>query len=159
VEEKSMARVTGVCAVVVICVWMTGCGKPSGQVAPFGKAAFEGQWVPDFDRTMEEARKSPKYQPGDEKVSAMLKRTLESMQLEVTADALVFSRGGRKQSLAYTVISTDPEAQSLTVSTGGDGDKGTEVTLRLLEGGFLNFKSAGSDDMDYFIWKRVPAAD
>ena len=79
---------------------------------------------------------------------------MEQLELEITDTQIIYLRGGRQQAFPYAVQSANPTSQCLTVSVKM-GDKEGEMTLRLIDGEYLNLKSAGSDSGNLFVWRRV----
>lgn len=112
--------------------------------------AFSGTWSVDFDRTMEEAKKSPKYD--GERVPAMIKRMMAKMKIDMTDKEMTYIRGAKEMKMPFTVKSSDD--QSVTVSVK-QGDQEATIKFTLIDGAFMNFNSSGSDDMDYYIWKKA----
>jgi len=141
--------------VIPLCAALSGCKESEGPGAAGNP--FVGQWAPHYERTLEEGKKSPKYRPETaEKVSAMIKKIMESMKLEVTAEEMVYLVGGTRLALPYTVASTNPAEKTMTITLETQ-DSEAQVTFHLIDDKYMNFKSTGSDDLDYYIWERAPA--
>jgi hypothetical protein len=125
-----------------------------GHAAALDAAKFAGLWELDFDRTMEEAKKSPKYKPAEaEKMPAMIKGMMERMKLKFSDQEFAFVQGGKETSVPYTVQSGTDTSAVLGVRQGG---KDFTLTVTLIDGKFLKVKSSGTDDLDYLIWKHTP---
>jgi hypothetical protein len=110
---------------------------------------FVGLWGVDYERTMEEGKKSPKYDA--EKMPAMIKGMMTKMKIRLTDSEMIYVRGAREVKMPYTVTSSDARSVTAGVSQGSQ-----EITLTfiLIDGEYMNFKSSGSDDMAYYVWKR-----
>ena len=150
-----MGRFVSLIVLVAICAPITGCRESGESEATFGKESFVGRWIPDAEKTLEEKKNSPSYEPGkDDTLSDTVKNAMEQLELEITDTQIIYLRGGRQQALPYAVQSANPTSQCLTVSAKM-GDKEGEMTLRLIDGEYLNLKSAGSDSGNLFVWRRV----
>ena len=112
-------------------------------------STFIGLWGVDYDHTMEEGKKSPKYDA--ERMPAMIKGMMAKMKIKLTEREMIYLRGAKEIKLPYSVTSSD--AQSLTVSVN-QGPQEVTVTFTLIDGEYMNFKSSGSDDMAYYVWKK-----
>lgn len=118
---------------------------------------FIGEWSVDFDRTMEESKHSPKYSPEmAERMPAMIKRMMETMRIRFTAAEVVYVIRGKEQAYPYTVVKADASGAVLQTRLN---EKDFTLTVRLIDGALMNFRSSGTDDMDYYIWKRVPSGE
>ena len=150
-----MQRCASVIVLLSILAAMNGCKESSEPNATFGKESFMGQWIPDAEKSLELKRKGPDYEPGkDDTLSNMVKNAMKELELQITDTEIVYLRGGRKQAYPYTVVSADPGRQCLTV-TAKMGGKDGEITLMLIDGEYLNLKSAGSESGNLFVWKHV----
>lgn len=133
---------------------LLGCKKdPATPPAPMN--SFTGNWTVDYDRTMEETKKSPKYKPEVDQLFAMLiQNTVEKMKLKITSDKMISSRDDQEQALAYTVTSTSDDGKTMTATLAA-GEEQVQITFTLVDDDYMNFKSTGTEDMDYYIWKRA----
>ena len=132
---------------------LIGCKKDAGSQP--AKNPFIGKWIVSYELTMEESKKSPKYQPEiAEKMGMFIKNLVEQMKLEIAAEEMIYSLGDNKRTVPYTVTSTGPGGKSLT-ATSQAGDKEVQIAFTLIEDKYMNFKSTGTDDMDYYIWQPV----
>ena len=114
---------------------------------------FLGLWHVDFERTMEAAKKSPKYSAKDaERLPAMVKKMVQMMQIKLANDSMSYVRGSREMNLPYRVKTASGDSATVSCSRG---NKTFDVRFTLIEGKYMNFKSTASDDMDYYIWKRT----
>ena len=126
----------------------------AGHAAALDASKFVGLWEVDFDRTMEELKKSPKYKPEDiEKMPAMIKGMMARMKVKFSEKEFTFVQGGEEMSLPYTVKSETGASSVLAVKPEG---KDETLTVTLIDGKFLNVKSSDSNDLDYYIWKHAP---
>ncbi len=133
----------------LLCLFYLG-----GHAAALDAAKFNGLWEVDFDRTMEELKKSPKYKPEDiEKMPAMIKGMMARMKVKFSEKEFTFVQGGKEMSLPYTVQGETGASAVLAVKAGG---KDQTLTVTLVDGKFLNVKSSDSNDLDYYIWKHAP---
>ena len=115
---------------------------------------FVGEWSVDFDRTMELVKESPKYSEKDaERMPAIIKRMMGMMKIRITPEQLTYLRGEKEMSLAYTVSESSDTKAILNVPVQ---DQEVSMTLTLIDEEFMNFKSSGSDDMDFYVWMRSP---
>ncbi len=113
---------------------------------------FLGEWSVNIERTLEEVKKSPKYNPEDAaNMSEMLKKVISMMRIEVKDRELISSRGNRRTVLPYTLKSSGDDTVTLSVLASG---KEVEIKLSLIDGKYMNLKSSATDDMDYYIWER-----
>jgi len=127
-----------------------GCRKPSGGAAN----PFVGKWVIHLERTMAESKKSPKYDEKDEaKMAGFFTSMMDSVGLEITGDKMIYARGDRKTAQPYKVKSRDDSAGKMTATSEAGGQK-VEIAFTLIDGKYMNFKSSGTDDMDYYVWER-----
>ena len=117
---------------------------------------FVGHWEVDFDRTMEEVKKSPEYNPEDaEKLPKIVKRMMQRMKIRIEPDNVVYWMGKRQEAFPFTV--TAASDTTVTANTEQHGKTATFV-LTLVEGRYMNLKSSTSDDLDYYIWKPATEA-
>ncbi len=130
---------------------LIGCKKDAGSQP--AKNPFIGNWTVSYELTMEESKKSPKYQPEiAEKMGMFIKNLVEQMKLEIAAEEMIYSLGDNERRVPYTVTSTGPGGKSLT-ATSQAGDKEVQIAFTLIDDKYMNFKSTGTDDMDYYIWQ------
>ena len=132
---------------VLSVVW--GCGAIDEDL---DMSTFTGLWEVDFDRTMEEGKKSPKY---DEKMATrmpdMIKRMMATMKVKLTDKEMIYLRGTKEVVIPYTVNSSDQK--SVTVTMKKETEEATAV-FTLIDGEYMNFKASASDDMHYYVWKK-----
>ncbi len=113
---------------------------------------FVGLWKVNFERTMEEAKKSPKYREEDaERMPAMIKRMMAKMKIEISDKDMSYIRGANKMTLPYTFTSSDTKSATVNVK---QGPKEASMVFYLIDGEFMNFKSSASDDMHFYIWEK-----
>ena len=128
-------------------VW--GCGA---NVEELDMSKFTGMWEVDFDRTLEEGKKSPKY---DETMATrmpdMIKRMMATMKVKLTDKEMIYLRGTKEVVIPYTVKSSDHTSVTVTIKQGPE--EATAV-FTLIDGNYMNFKSSASDDMHYYVWKK-----
>ena len=115
---------------------------------------FIGVWTVDYDRTMEEGKKSPKYDA--ERMPAMIKGMMAKMKIKLTDTEMIYLRGAKEMKFPYSVTSSD--AQSVTI-TANPGPQEITIVFTLVDGEYMQFKSSGSDDMKYYVWKQETAKD
>ncbi|MHC9538017.1 MAG: hypothetical protein AB9903_00710 [Vulcanimicrobiota bacterium] len=136
----------------VLLVLIAAFALYAGSVRGQGSSAFLGVWIIDYDKTMEEAKKSPKYSAKEAPViSEMIKRFMATMKIQFTEKEMVYLRGEKKNAIPYKVKSREG---SKTILSCKAPQKDFEVVVTIRKGGLMNFKSSASDDMDYYIWKR-----
>ena len=132
---------------VLSVVW--GCGAIDEDL---DMSKFTGLWEVDFDRTMEEGKKSPKY---DEKMATrlpdMIKRMMATMKVKLTDTEMIYLRGTKEVVIPYTVDSSDQKSVTVTMKQGPE--EATAV-FTLIDGMYMNFKTSASDDMHYYVWKK-----
>jgi hypothetical protein len=113
---------------------------------------FVGLWDVDFDRTMEEAKKSPKYNEKEaERMPAMIKRMMGKMKIKLTDKQMIYVRGTKEVVFPYSVKSSDDKSVTIEIRKGDDT---ATVAFILIDGKYMNFKSSASDDMHYYVWKK-----
>jgi hypothetical protein len=118
---------------------------------------FAGLWSLDIDRTMEDAKKSPKYTEKDAEIMAStIKRRAETMKLRITPSEVIYEMGKKKATLPYTIVQSSDESAVLSTRAK---DKDFTLSLQLIDGKFLKLKSSDTDDMDLYVWKREASAD
>jgi hypothetical protein len=114
---------------------------------------FIGTWRIDYDATLKEARKSPKYRPEEDKlVRKILRRTADSMTLSVTDSELAFASGDKASVIAYEITS-QKAGQAILAYKNSDSD--ATITLEIRGADMMNLRSSVTPDMDYYIWKRA----
>lgn len=127
-----------------------GCSAPP---ADLDINTFAGLWEVDFDRTMEAAKQSPKYNEAEaERLPEMIKRMMGMMKIELTSSEMIYRRGTKEVAIPFGVSASDGTTVTVTAKQGE-----VEVTVvftRLEEDG-MSFKSSATDDMDYYVWRRV----
>lgn len=144
------------CAVIALAgCCLIGCGKEKEPEVKAPQNPFIGKWTVNYDLTMEESKKSPKFQPELEQLYGLvIKNASEQVTLEITSDKMIHSKGDKTETVAYTVTSQSDDGKTL-VATSGEGDEEAQITFVLLDDKHMNFKSTGTDDMDYYIWQRT----
>ena len=153
-----MRKTTLIVTITVLAMSLLGC-KKEADTPPVPKNPFIGKWTVDYDRTMEETKKSPKYKPEVDQLFGMLiKNMVEKMKLEITSATMIYSKDQQEQVVAYTITSTGADGKTLT-ATSPAGEEEVQITFTLVDGDYMNFKSTGSDDMDYYIWKRTAESE
>lgn len=135
----------------LVALSLIGCKKGAGSEP--AKNPFIGKWTVSYELTMEESKKSPKYQPGlSESMGKTIKKMVERMKIEITAEEVIYSMNDNEQAAPYTITSTGTDGKSL-IATSQAGDKEVQITFTLINDKYMNFKSTGTDDMDYYIWQ------
>lgn len=130
---------------VLLAVW---CSIAVAEDLNMG--SFTGLWEVNYARTMQEGKKSPKYD--EEHMPAMIKSMMSKMKIKLTDTDMIYLRGAKEIKLPFSVTASD--ADSVTVAVK-QGDREVSVMFTLIEQTCMNFKSSGSDDMDYYVWQRV----
>jgi len=122
--------------------------------ADLDMGAFVGTWEVDVDRTLEAAKDSPQY---DEKMAQrmpdMVEHVMSMIQIKVTDSDVVYLFGATEAAFRYSVTSADDTSVTVALAQGSNE---TSVVFTLVDDLFMNFKSSGSDDMDYYIWMKAP---
>ena len=135
----------------LVALSLIGCKKGAGSQP--AKNPFIGKWTVNYELTMEESKKSPKYQPElDKLMGLVIKNMVEKMKLEITAEEMIYSMHDNERVVPYTVTSTGAGGKSL-IATSQAGDKEVQITFTLINDKYMNFKSTGTDDMNYYIWQ------
>jgi len=115
-------------------------------------ASIRGDCVIDADESIALFKTSPKYKESDE---PMLSKTLQkrqaAMSLSITDEACAITFGKKPHVIPFTVKSSSAGEVATTAKAG---DREFELTFKLIKGQFLQMISSGSDDMNYFAWKR-----
>ena len=130
---------------VIIVLW---CGATTAD--ELNMAVFKGVWAVHYDRTMEEGKKSPKYD--EERMPAMIRGMMSKMKIKMTDSEMIYLRGTKEIKLPYTATSADADSASVVVK---QGENEATITFTLIDNTYMNFKSSGSDDMDYYVWQRT----
>lgn len=140
--RKSIAFVT-----LISIFWVSQAIAGSNEMTP-----FLGLWHVDFERTMEAAKKSPKYSAKDaERLPLMVKKMMGMMKIKLADGSMSYVRGSKEISIPYKVKTASGNSATVACS---HGDKTFDVRFTLIDGNYMNFKSSASDDMHYYIWKR-----
>lgn len=141
-----MRKIIAFAALISIC-WVSQSLAGSNDMGH-----FIGLWRVDFERTMEEAKKSPKYSAKDaERLPTIIKKMMEMMAIKLADGSMSYARGSRETTLPYKVKTASGNSATVAFT---HGDKTFDVRFTLIDGNYMNFKSTASDDMDYYIWKR-----
>ncbi len=134
----------------MVCLNFSGCGSENKELSPEN---FYGTWEIDFDRSLMEIQKSPKY---NEKTALqfpnIIKKYIKTMKLKITDSDFIYLVSNKENKTPYEFMSSTDESISLSMKIGS---KETSVTLTLLNGNYMAYKSAATDDMDYYVWKKV----
>ena len=102
---------------------------------------------------MEASKKSPKYNKKDaERMPAMIKRMMGMMKIKLSEKEMIYLRGTRQMKAPFTIKSADKKSVTVVIK---QGEQQITVIFTLLDKKYMNFKSSGSDDMDYYVWKKV----
>ena len=141
-----MRKIIAFAALISIC-WVSQSLAGNNDMSQ-----FLGMWRVDFERTMEAAKKSPKYSAQDaERLPPIIKRMMGMMAIELADSNMRYIRGSRETTLPYKVKAASGDSATVVFT---HGDKTFDVYFTLIDGNYMNFKSTGSDDMDFYIWKR-----
>ncbi len=127
-----------------------GCTAPPANL---NMTDFTGLWEVDFDRTMEAAKQSPKYDEAEAaRLPDMIKRLMAMMKVEVTDSEMIYHRGEKAVAVPYTVSASDMTSVTVAVKQGA-----MEATLIFtqVDADTMRFTSSATDDMDYYVWKRA----
>ncbi|MCK5528425.1 MAG: hypothetical protein KAI74_01970 [Kiritimatiellae bacterium] len=135
---------------ILTMILIAACGCGSSQ-QNLDSNQIVGLWEVDFDLTMEEVKKSPKYDPQDSSLPVMIKGMMATMKVQITDTDMIYSRSGRQVSFPYSVTSSDTTSIILGVQNGTNT---AAITITLRDADHMNFKSSASDDMDYYVWQR-----
>lgn len=137
---------------VILAMALSAIWCSTTLAANMDMSKFVGQWEVDYDRTLTEGKKSPKYnEKMAERMPAMIKRLMAKMKIKLTEKEMTYIMGTKEMKLPYSVKSAD--AKSVTISIK-QGQKEVTVVFTLIDGKYMNFKSSGSDDMHYYVWKK-----
>ncbi|MGK7943282.1 MAG: hypothetical protein AB4058_02305 [Microcystaceae cyanobacterium] len=118
---------------------------------------IEGLWLVDYDKTLEEAKKNPELSAEEiEQMPKIIKRLIETMRIEITENSLIYRRGNRETTI---LCSFKNMTEIKIIALCNNQNQEATLTFTLIENKYLNFKSSNSDDMDYYIWKRVNDSD
>ncbi len=114
---------------------------------------FLGTWSVNVERTMEEAKNGPEYNPETaEKDKEVLKRLANLFQLKLSESSIVIVRGKTIKDVPYTVKSV---SQSSFDAEAIYQEKAVDLSFTLRDGKYLNLKSSDSKDFDIFIWEKA----
>ena len=126
----------------------------STNAAENGIKKFIGTWKVNCEKTLLEAKKSPKYKPEDEeRMKKAIEKMLKSMTLVIKEKELIFDMGKRKQALKSIKVENKNDTLIMFFEVGKKKNK-FQVTFSIVENRFLNFKSTASDDMNFYIWEK-----
>ncbi len=114
---------------------------------------LNGKWTVDYDLTIENAKNSPKYsEEMAAKMPEMVKSFMNHMTLEIADAMVIYHMGEKSQEMAFEVDSIDGDTVVLKLIVP---DQEVCLTFTLMADQKMNFKSSGSDDMDYYIWHKT----
>ena len=137
-----------ICLIMSLLLW--GCDKPTVEL---DMSSFAGLWEVDFDRTMEAVRQSPKYtEDMAEDMPEIVKRMMSKMKIQLTDTAMVSLFGSNSMAIPFTVTSATADHVTATVQEGGQV---ATLDFFLIDQKYMTFKSSVSDDMHFYIWKKV----
>ena len=115
---------------------------------------FLGSWSIDLDRSVEAALAAGVVPESEaEQLPTLVRRMMETIQLRVTESELIYARGGKESVLPCAPRQSDGNAVTIDCQVGGQT---MEATFTLLDKEHMSFKSSGSNDMDFIVWKRQP---
>ena len=86
-----------------------------------------------------------------QQMDVMRQRMMEKMKIKLTETEMIYLRGSKEIKVPYTVKSSDKT--SITISAK-QGSIDAAVVFTLIDGEYMSFKSSGSDDMAYYVWKK-----
>ena len=133
------------CIIVLLIVFVNTSSYASGI------NTFYGTWGVDFERTIEETKNSPKYsQEQADKMPNMIKRMMNMMKIRITESEMIYLRGEKEIAYHFRVVEETENSARIECSVN---EQTFHIDFTLLEGAYMNFKSSGSDDMNYYIWK------
>jgi hypothetical protein len=113
---------------------------------------FVGQWGVDVPATLEEMKKSPKYNPDQaaqyaahvKKMSGQLLLTVAESQINIDVDM-------RTRAIPYKLVNSTEKETQVAFDTGKQ--KGI-ITFVQIGNDHINFKSTASEEMNIYVWKR-----
>ena len=118
-----------------------------------GLGEFQGLWSVDYELTLEEVKKSPNYSQEEfNQMPAIIERMLAMMQIQISGNELIYRRGSTETVLP---CSTERVSGSATFAVCTVQGQTVEVKFTLIDGEYMNLKSSGSDDLDFYIWERI----
>jgi hypothetical protein len=115
----------------------------------------QGVWIVDAEASSKNLRTSPKWDESSEKSLPMLMKMISKMALVFDAESMKLLMPKREMKLPMKLKSSEESQFVFDASAQG---KTFQVTISLRTDGVMNMKSTGSDDMDYFLWKKVDKA-
>lgn len=116
-------------------------------------SVFVGEWTINTAKTLEAGKKSPKYNPDDQAiVEKVVNRMAKVLKLKVTPQEMIYLQKGKEIKFPYTATQS---TKTKMVAQASIQDKQVTITFTLIDGKWMNMKSTGTDDMDYYIWQRV----
>lgn len=114
---------------------------------------FEGSWVIDVDKTMENIKNSPGYDKSeDEHFKETMTNMMKAMRLNIETDKVIYSIGQRQEVISLGKKTASPSA--VVAEINGLAEKAT-LTFTAIDKEHLNLKSSTSNDMDYIIWEKA----
>lgn len=113
---------------------------------------FIGQWGVDVPATLEEMKKSPKYNPDQaaqyaahvKKMSGQLLLTVDESQINIDLDM-------RTRAIPYKLVNSMEKETQVAFDTGKQKDV---ITFTRIGKDRINFKFAAGDDLNIYVWKR-----
>lgn len=115
--------------------------------------AFAGSWSVHPKLTMEYSKNSPKYNPSqDAQFEKTLLRMVNTMTVTLSEDKMIYRMGARSSTIPFEIKETTATS---TVVSGDLENTNFTLIFTMIDGQYMNFKSSGSDDMDYYIWQKT----
>ena len=113
---------------------------------------FIGKWSVNVEKTFEEIQSSTKFNPENAETDKKILSSLAGlMRIELSNSSITYIRGKKSRVIPYKINSSTPSSFTAEVVIN---EKSFTLSFRLLDGEFLNMKSTGSDDMDFYIWQK-----
>jgi len=125
----------------------------NGDAHAKGINYFYATWEVDFERTLEESRKSPKFSQEDlVKMPDMIRKMMDIMKVRITKSEMIYLRGEKEIAYPFVVVEETENSARIECSVN---EQTFHIDFTLLDNKYMNFKSSGSDDMNYYIWKQT----
>ena len=112
---------------------------------------FVGKWSVNPELTLENSKNSFKYKPGDEEEMRGFVELMKMMTVEIDTNKMVYRWGSGSSAISFN---TKEATSTSAIVVGNRKGKDFTLTFALINGQYMNFKSSGSDDMNYYIWQR-----
>jgi hypothetical protein len=114
-------------------------------------AQIKGSWVIDAEGSEAFMKTSPKWDAAGAKFLPTILKRMAQVTYAFEGDNFVVAMRGKEHKLPVTLVKSEGNTHIFEAKRG---EKVMTITVTLNDKDQLNVRSSGSDDMDYYLWKR-----